>query len=66
MIQFCLSMPTASEFDLTSLETIMYGASPMSQALLKQAFEHFPNAKFFQGTYVFVVLLYEALKNDFT
>ena len=49
MIQFCLGMPNASSFDLTALQTIIYGGSPMAGSILQLAMKHFPNASFVQG-----------------
>ena len=49
MIQFCLGMPNASSFDLSSLERIVYGGSPMPQSILKLSMMHFPKASFVQG-----------------
>lgn len=43
------SKPTGKERDLTCLENVLYGASPMPQALMGPALKMFPNAKFRQG-----------------
>lgn len=47
MIQAMLSVPVDS--DCSSLETIMYGAAPMPEALLTPAMKKFPRASFIQG-----------------
>eukprot|EP01065_Artemidia_motanka_P032084 TRINITY_DN39132_c0_g1_i1.p2 TRINITY_DN39132_c0_g1~~TRINITY_DN39132_c0_g1_i1.p2 ORF type:complete len:522 (+),score=172.58 TRINITY_DN39132_c0_g1_i1:62-1627(+) len=47
MIQVMLSIPVKS--DCSSLETIMYGAAPMPEALLAPAMAKFPRASFIQG-----------------
>eukprot|EP01062_Namystynia_karyoxenos_P020088 TRINITY_DN1759_c0_g2_i5.p1 TRINITY_DN1759_c0_g2~~TRINITY_DN1759_c0_g2_i5.p1 ORF type:complete len:522 (+),score=187.97 TRINITY_DN1759_c0_g2_i5:82-1647(+) len=47
MIQVMLSVPIKS--DCSSLETIMYGAAPMPEALLAPAMAKFPRACFIQG-----------------
>lgn len=47
MIQVMLSVP--SDADCSSLESIIYGAAPMPEALLKPAMARFPRAKFIQG-----------------
>ncbi|PPK37520.1 fatty-acid--CoA ligase [Pseudomonas laurylsulfatiphila] len=53
MIQMLLdwrsSHPQASEFDLSSLQTINYGASPITPALLERTREAFPGAGLRQG-----------------
>jgi len=47
MIQVMLSVPVKA--DCSSLETIMYGAAPMPEALLAPAMAKFPRATFIQG-----------------
>merc|ERR1719171_1795339 len=47
MIQAMLATPVES--DCSSLETIMYGAAPMPEALLTPAMKKFPRASFIQG-----------------
>ena len=49
MIQFCLSMPNVSSFKLSSLDSIIYGGSPMAPSILELALKYFPNAAFSQG-----------------
>jgi acyl-CoA synthetase (AMP-forming)/AMP-acid ligase II len=49
MIQFCLiAVPDATERDYSSLRTIIYGASPISEAVLRQAIDAF-GCDFLQG-----------------
>lgn len=43
MIYRMLEMPEATQYDLSSLRTLAYGASPMSPAKLRQAQERFGN-----------------------
>jgi acyl-CoA synthetase (AMP-forming)/AMP-acid ligase II len=49
MIQLVVDSPRVDEFDLTSVRRVMYGASPMSDALLGRAMKALPNARFTQG-----------------
>ena len=49
MLQFLLDDPAAREADWSSVRTVGYGASPMSEALLERAFSQFPQADFVQG-----------------
>mmetsp|Transcript_5321 Transcript_5321/g.8213 ORF Transcript_5321/g.8213 Transcript_5321/m.8213 type:complete len:606 (+) Transcript_5321:131-1948(+) len=49
MLQFCLKMPNLSSFDLTSLEAIIYGGSPIAPSLLEESMKAFPSARFWQG-----------------
>lgn len=41
MISALLDHPRLHEFDVSSLETVLYGASPISPTRLKQAIDHF-------------------------
>ncbi|WP_371227892.1 AMP-binding protein [Pseudomonas sp. QE6] len=43
MVYRLLEMPEASHYDLSSLQTLAYGAAPMSPAKLRQAQERFGN-----------------------
>lgn len=43
MVYRLLEMPEARKYDLTSLQTVAYGAAPMSPAKLRQAQERFGN-----------------------
>jgi len=49
MIQLVVDSPRVDEFDLTSVQRMRYGASPMSDALLGRAMKALPNARFTQG-----------------
>ncbi len=49
MIQMTVDHPRVDEFDLTSLRKVIYGASPMSEALLGRAMKTLPNARFVQA-----------------
>lgn len=49
MIAMMLQAPANAKRDLTCLENVMYGASPMPKAILEPALKMFPNAKFRQG-----------------
>ena len=48
MIQLVVDHPRVDEFDLTSVRKVMYGASPMSDALLGRTMKALPNARFLQ------------------
>lgn len=47
MIQLCLNEPTCSNTDFSSLKAILYGGSPITPVLLKQAIQTF-QCKFYQ------------------
>ncbi|ROO87859.1 acyl-CoA synthetase (AMP-forming)/AMP-acid ligase II [Actinocorallia herbida] len=49
MIQAIVDDPATADFDLGSVETILYGASPISETLLKRAMAAFPSAGFTQA-----------------
>jgi long-chain acyl-CoA synthetase len=49
MLNHMLNHPRFSAFDLSSLKQVNYGASPMPQALLRQAMERLPGVRFYQG-----------------
>jgi acyl-CoA synthetase (AMP-forming)/AMP-acid ligase II len=49
MIQLVVDHPRVDEFDLTSVRLVLYGASPMSDALLGRAMKALPNARFMQA-----------------
>jgi len=46
MINMLVDSPTIGEVDLSSLNYITYGASPMTEGLLRKALETFPQCKF--------------------
>lgn len=49
IIQMIVDHPEIDEFDLSSVQRVMYGASPMSDALIARAMTALPNARFIQG-----------------
>lgn len=49
MIQLMIDHPRVTEYDLTSLRAVMYGASPIPQAVLERAMKAFPNATLSQA-----------------
>ncbi|MGQ7934996.1 long-chain-fatty-acid--CoA ligase [Paraburkholderia sp. D1E] len=49
MIQLLADCPTVDEYELSSVRLILYGASPMSEAILERAFVVFPEAGFIQA-----------------
>jgi acyl-CoA synthetase (AMP-forming)/AMP-acid ligase II len=49
MIQLVVDHPRVDEFDLTTVRRLMYGASPMSDALLGRTMKVLPNARFLQA-----------------
>ncbi|NNH74706.1 long-chain-fatty-acid--CoA ligase [Nocardia uniformis] len=48
MIQLIADHPACGDYDLTSMEHILYGASPISEAVLDRAMKTFPGAGFTQ------------------
>jgi acyl-CoA synthetase (AMP-forming)/AMP-acid ligase II len=49
MIQLLADHPRVTEFDLSSLGTVIYGASPIPRAVLERAMKAFPSASFVQA-----------------
>jgi acyl-CoA synthetase (AMP-forming)/AMP-acid ligase II len=49
MIQMLVDHPALADYDLTSLERTIYGASPISQAVLERAMTALPQARFAQA-----------------
>jgi len=49
MIQMLVDHPALGRYDLSSLEQIFYGASPISEAVLDRATAALPNVHFVQG-----------------
>jgi acyl-CoA synthetase (AMP-forming)/AMP-acid ligase II len=49
MLQMIMQSPKLRETDISSVRLIAYGASPITEAALKQAFRLFPNAAFLQA-----------------
>ena len=51
-VDCCFALPQVKDqerYDCSSLENIIYGASPMPEALLAPAMAKFPRARFMQG-----------------
>ena len=49
MIQMFVDQPNLSNYDLRSLRSVSYGASPMSEAVLDRAISALTNTEFIQG-----------------
>ena len=49
MLQMLVDSPALGQHDVSSLQRVMYGASPASEALLERATAALPNASFLQG-----------------
>ena len=49
MVNMLVNFPDIGNYDMSSLKTILYGASPMPEAVLLRAMELFPNCEFKQG-----------------
>lgn len=49
MIQMLVDHPKRAEYDLSSVQSIIYGASPIAEALLDRAMAAFPKADFTQA-----------------
>ncbi len=49
MLQMVLQSDSLATSDVTSLELIAYGASPITEGVLRDAFDKFPNASFVQA-----------------
>lgn len=49
MLQMILQSPALNDTDVSSLELITYGASPITEGVLRDAFEKFPNVEFLQA-----------------
>lgn len=49
LLQALLDHPDRATRDLSSLEVVIYGASPISEQLLERAFAHLPGCAFVQG-----------------
>ena len=49
MINLLTEFPDLKQFDLTSLETLAYGGSPMAPELIRRTREVLPNVKLIQG-----------------
>ncbi|MCF6249233.1 MAG: AMP-binding protein, partial [Desulfobacula sp.] len=49
MLQMVMQSPKLAQTDISSLERIVYGASPITESALVQAFDLFPNVSFLQA-----------------
>jgi long-chain acyl-CoA synthetase len=49
MVQMFVDHPGFERFDLSSLRLVVYGASPMNEAVLDRAIKALPNVEFVQG-----------------
>ena len=49
MINMLVNAPTVGDYDLSTLQLIMYGGSPISDAVLRRAMEALPNTGFLQA-----------------
>jgi len=49
MINMLINHPDVADYDLSTLRSVAYGASPMPEAVLQRAMELLPSARFFQG-----------------
>jgi acyl-CoA synthetase (AMP-forming)/AMP-acid ligase II len=49
MIQMMVDHPSSADYDLSSLRGVIYGASPMSEAVLARAIKRLPEASFTQA-----------------
>ncbi len=49
MINMFVNHPQIRDYDLTSLRAVLYGASPMPEAVIKKAMKELPNASFYQA-----------------
>jgi long-chain acyl-CoA synthetase len=49
MLNMILNHPNFAKYDLSSLDRVTYGASPMPLPLLRQAMGALPNCQFYQG-----------------
>jgi long-chain acyl-CoA synthetase len=48
MVNLLLNHPDIDQYDLSSLQTCIYGGSPMPEALMQQAMEKLPTWRFYQ------------------
>jgi long-chain acyl-CoA synthetase len=49
MINMFVNHPAIRDYDLSSLRVVLYGASPMPEAVIKKAMEELPQARFYQA-----------------
>jgi long-chain acyl-CoA synthetase len=48
MVNMMVNHPSISDYDLTSLEAVYYGASPMPESVIRKAMEELPGTSFHQ------------------
>jgi len=48
MVNMMVNHPSISDYDLTSLEAVYYGASPMPESVIKKAMAELPGTSFYQ------------------
>ncbi|MBW2723208.1 MAG: long-chain-fatty-acid--CoA ligase, partial [Deltaproteobacteria bacterium] len=49
MINLLVNHPKIEEYDISSLRSLFYGASPMPEAVIRRAIEVMPDVRFYQG-----------------
>ncbi len=49
MIQMLVDHPERANYDLSSMKSVLYGASPISEGVMRRALAAFPNANFSQA-----------------
>jgi long-chain acyl-CoA synthetase len=49
MVQMLVDHPSVDEYDLSSLRSVLYGASPMNEAVMERAMKKLPNVEFTQA-----------------
>ena len=49
MVNMVVNHPEVENFDLTALDSVTYGASPMPEAVIERAMEVMPHVRFFQA-----------------
>ena len=49
MVNMFVNHPSIGDYDLGSLRTVLYGASPMPEAVIKKAMQELPKAAFYQA-----------------
>jgi long-chain acyl-CoA synthetase len=49
MVQMLVDHPSVDQYDLSSLRSVLYGASPMNEAVMERAIKKLPNVEFTQA-----------------
>ncbi len=49
MVNMLVNHPRLADYDVSSLKTMLYGASPMPEAVIRQAMQVMPQVQFIQG-----------------